>query len=369
MDRAEIEAKARALGFDHLGVCAVDPLPPEMDRFRDWLARGFHGEMKWIERAAAERLDPSLLFRDARSILVGAIRYAAQPAPSRAPLAGEVSSYAWGDDYHRIVGEKAGRLAAFLRERYDARAAEYVDTGPVLERLWAARAGVGWIGKNALVLNSESGSLIFLAVILTDLDIPVDEPARDQCGACRLCLDACPTGAIVEDRVVDSRLCLSYHTIEVRGSFPEEHREALGARVFGCDECQTVCPWNRSAGPASLPAFLPREGIGRLDLVGLVTMTMADYTERFQGSAMKRATYHGLRRNAAIALGNLLSGRAGGVEGMAPIEAGDRSRALQALGRAASDAEPSVADAAAWALREAEKGARTARPCLTSRPL
>src|SRR6266850_2426906 len=141
MDRAEIEAKARALGFDHLGVCAVDPLPPEMDRFRDWLARGFHGEMKWIERAAAERLDPSLLFRDARSILVGAIRYAAQPAPSRAPLAGEVSSYAWGDDYHRIVGEKAGRLAAFLRERYDARAAEYVDTGPVLERLWAARAG------------------------------------------------------------------------------------------------------------------------------------------------------------------------------------------------------------------------------------
>jgi len=341
--RDQIEERARALGFDHLGVCSASPLPPEIDLFRDWLARGHHGEMAWIERGVDQRLDPSLLLRGVLSILVGAVRYS--PPPHRqdsAPLAGEVAAYARGEDYHRVVGEKAAALATFLRERFDARAAEYVDTGPVLERLWAARAGVGWIGKNALVLNRDSGSYFFLAVILTDLDLPPDEPALDQCGSCSLCVEACPTGAIVEERVVDSRLCLSYHTIELRGSFPAEHRAALGTRVFGCDDCQTACPWNRddAAGSAA----------GGLDLVEMLTMTLADYTRRFRGSAMKRATYHGLRRNAAIALGNLLAGRSS-LEVKRPRPSReDRERALRALEGASSDPEPTIAEAARWAL-------------------
>jgi epoxyqueuosine reductase len=341
--REEIEARATVLGFDHLGVCAASPPPPELDRFHEWLARGLHGEMAWIERAADQRLDPSLLLRGVSSILVAAVRYDPPPPSDSKPLSAEVAAYARGEDYHRTVGEMAARLAGFVRERFDARAAEYVDTGPILERLWAARAGVGWIGKNSLVLNRESGSFFFLAVILTDLELPPDEPAVDQCGSCSLCVEACPTGAIVEDRVVDSRLCLSYHTIELRGSFPSEHRAALGTRLFGCDDCQTACPWNRADQVASPSSHL--------DLVETLTMTLADYTRRFRGSAMKRATYHGLRRNAAIGIGNRLAGRSSLRE--RPLLSGDaRARAIEALKVAARDPEPSVACAARWALAE-----------------
>src|SRR5262245_48933617 len=242
--RKRIDAEARRLGFDRLGVCSSAP-PPEMAIFEDWLRRGFQGDMGWIERGAERRLDPSLLMRDVRSILVGAVRYAPQAPPSSAPMSGEVSCYAWGDDYHLVVGKMAAGLASFVRMELGGRASEYVDTGPVLERLWAARAGVGWIGKNSLVLDEDLGSFLFLAVVLTDLDLVPDPPAVDACGSCTLCIDACPTGAIVEPRIVDSRRCLSYHTIELRGRFPDEHRQAAGARLFGCDDCQTVCPWNQ----------------------------------------------------------------------------------------------------------------------------
>jgi epoxyqueuosine reductase len=280
------------------------------------------------------------------------VRYSPPSSQDSAPLSGEVAAYARGEDYHRTVGEKAARLAGFVRERFDARAAEYVDTGPILERLWAARAGVGWIGKNALVLNRDSGSYFFLAVILTDLDLPPDEPASDQCGSCSLCVEACPTGAIVEERVVDSRLCLSYHTIELRGSFPPEHRAALGPRLFGCDDCQTACPWNRADQVAS-----PSRDH---DLVEILTMTLADYTQRFRGSAMKRATYHGLRRNAAIAIGNLLAGSSS-LRERPPLSGDARARAIRALTVAASDPDPSVAGAARWALA-ASSPARSASP-------
>ncbi len=350
--RRAIEARARELGFDALGICAADR-PPEASRFEEWLSRGFHGRMAWIERSKEKRLDPARVLPGARSILVGAVRYAPQSPPPRPALSGRVSCYAWGDDYHLVVGEKAAGLAAFIREGFGARALDYVDTGPILERLYAARAGVGWIGKNAMALSKDLGSYFFIAVVLTDLDLPRDEPAADQCGSCTLCIEACPTGAIVEPRTVDSRLCLSYHTIELRGAFPAEHRVDLGDRAFGCDDCQEACPWN--GGPIRPPErLLPRGDEGAPDLVGLLGMDIATYTRRFRGSAMKRATREGLRRNAAVALGNVLAGERGDAAGPGETPAPaprDRDRALRALQEAAESGEPAVADAARWALR------------------
>lgn len=312
--------------------------------------------MGWMERSAGKRLDPSRVLPGARSIVVATVRYAPQPAPARGPLSGRVSCYAWGDDYHAVVGEKAALLSAFMRERFGARALDYVDTGPILERMYAARAGVGWIGKNAMVLSKDQGSYFFIAVIVCDMDLTPDEPATDQCGTCTLCIEACPTGAIVEPRMVDSRLCLSYHTIELRGSFPEEHRAALGDRAFGCDDCQEACPWN--GAPIEPPAsLLPRPGNGAPDLADLLSMDLAEYTRRFRGSAMKRATWEGLRRNAAVALGNLLAGeaaepRTAGAEALEP-SAEERQRAIRALRDAAESPTAPVAEAARWALEQA----------------
>lgn len=309
-----------------------------------------------MARSSAARMDPREVLPGVRSVVVGAVRYAPSPPPRLRALDGRVSCYAWGDDYHDVVGRMAAGLAGFLRERYGAVAREYVDTGPVLERLWGAHAGVGWIGKNAMVLNKDYGSFFFLAVILTDALIGRDEPAADQCGACTLCVDACPTGAIVEPRVVDSRRCLSYHTIELRGPVPGEFRADFGRRAFGCDDCQTVCPWN--AGDHDPPApFRPRNDNGNPDLPELLSMELADYTRRFRGSAMKRSTYQGLRRNAAIALGNLLSpdGGAADIQEEAPpeIKDEDRRRALEALTTASTDADRTVAEASRWALEQA----------------
>lgn len=348
--RRLIESEALELGFDACGFCAPDP-PAETALFRSWLERAFHGRMEWMRRSEEKRLDPRRVLPDVRSLILLALRYGPQVPDRPSALDGEVSCYAWGDDYHNVAGSMAGDLAAQIRDRFDARALEYVDTGPILERLWAARAGVGWIGKNSLVLNRDHGSYFFLAVILTDLEIAPDEPALDQCGACTLCIEACPTGAIVEERVVDSRRCLSYHTIELRGAFPEEFRGALGARLFGCDDCQAVCPWNQGEAHAP-PPFRPRLGNGCPDLVDLLSMTLPEYTERFRGSAMKRATYHGLRRNAAIALGNLLSGSGAEDPDRPALSDEDRSRAAAALEAAASDPEPSVAEAAHWASKK-----------------
>jgi epoxyqueuosine reductase len=297
-----------------------------------------------MERSAGRRSDPGKVLPGARSILVGAVRYAPQNTPPPVTLRGKVSCYAWGDDYHLVVGEKASRLSSFLKDRYGAAALDYVDTGPILERLWAATAGVGWIGKNAMALNKDLGSYFFLAVIVTDLELAPDAPATDQCGACTLCVEACPTGAIVQDRVVDSRRCLSFHTIELRGSFPALYRPDLGTRVFGCDDCQSVCPWNRAPFHTPTP-FLPRGDNDAPDLVDLLSMGLHDYTRRFRGSAMKRATYHGLRRNAALALGNALAGAP-----RSALSPGNRLRARRALEVASSDPEPAVAEAASWAL-------------------
>jgi epoxyqueuosine reductase len=344
-----IRDRARELGFIRLGVCRPQ-LPLQGSFFPAWLKDGYHGKMAWMERGAAKRLDPSLVLPGVQSILVGAFPYPGPADSDSPPMTGDVSCYARGDDYHNVVGERAASLARMIEDEYGSRTMEYVDTGPLLERLWAAQAGIGWIGKNSLVLNKDHGSYFFLAVLLTTLDLSPDSPATDQCGSCNLCVEACPTDAIVSPRVVDSRKCISYHTIEKRGIYPGEFMTSLGKRVFGCDDCQTACPWNQDlkfqdSGHADFP---PRAEISNPSLTWMAGMEMAEYTSRFRGSAMKRATFHGLRRNAVIALGNSLR-----VHPDVDLPESRRRQAIELLESLAEDDEPAVAEAARWALTQA----------------
>lgn len=338
-----IRARALALGFERAGFCDAVP-PEEIAHFERWLAAGMHGHMSWMQKGRERRLDPALVLASVRSIIVVAMSYArpGSDAPATATpdgiSRGVVSRYARGDDYHDTVGARLLNLEEFIEQAAPGhRAMAYVDTGPILERMWAARAGVGWIGKNALVLNKEMGSLFFLGVILTTLPLPADVPVTDQCGACTLCIEACPTAAIVEPRLVDSRRCISYHTIELRVAIPEEYREPMGSRVFGCDDCQDACPWNQHAADAP-----PRGGSAFPSLLELLAMSREQYQDRFRGSAIKRATYRGLRRNVAVALGN----------------AAARQEHLGALDKVAADSaeDPLVREHAGWAAARQRAG-------------
>jgi epoxyqueuosine reductase len=342
-----IKSEALTLGFDRVGFCDA-ALPPEAAHFERWLDAGMHGTMEWMRRGRDRRLDPALILPGTRSLILVARAYASPVAaanpPGPPPEGGLIARYARGGDYHVAMGTCLERLADFVeRSAPGHRALSYVDTGAVLERMWAARAGIGWIGKNALVLNEDMGSWFFLGAILTTLPLPADAPALDQCGACALCIAACPTQAIVAPRLVDSRLCLSYHTIELRGDVPEEHRATAGDRLFGCDDCQDACPWNRQpAAAGERHAHDDAAPVSDPSLVDLLEMTHEEYLRRFRGSAIKRATWQGLRRNAAIVLGNRLP----------RMEEPGRGRALRALERVAGDpSQPElVRRHAAWAV-------------------
>jgi len=351
-----IRAEALRLGFERVGFCGATP-PPEASRFDQWLAAGMHAGMKWLETGRDKRLDPGLVLEGARSLVVVAHAYASPGTPPDTEVApgeeprGFVARYARGDDYHEVTGARLTRLQSFIETSAPGhRALSYVDTGPLLERMWAARAGIGWVGKNALVMNDEMGSYFFIGVILTTLELPPDEPIADRCGSCSLCIDACPTAAIVEPRMVDSRKCISYHTIELRGALPVEDRAAIGTRVFGCDDCQEVCPWNGAPGEEGHGSFPSRSASVSPSLVRLLTLGHTDYLERFRGSAVKRATYKGLRRNAAVALGNALAGVAPGAPGSEPAKA--------ALLTVAGDKEedPSLREHARWGAERAGSG-------------
>ena len=326
----------------------------------EWLARGYAGEMKYLHDS--RRNDPTQVLAGARSIIVVALNYrTAHPYSTEVPASqadepprGWISRYAWGRDYHEVLDAKLDALIAAMREvfpePFEARA--YVDTGPIIERIAAHHAGLGWLAKNTMLINEQLGSWLFLGVIVTTLDLAPtvaagDDLPADLCGNCRLCIDACPTGAIDEPYVLDARRCISYLTIELRGAIPEEFRAAMGRMVFGCDICQDVCPWNRNAPVTPLAEFLPRampqrndESLSEPLLENLAVLSQAEFSATCRGSAMKRAKWRGLVRNACVALGNANIARGS-----------DRHAKITAtLGSLAAGDDPIIAGHAQWAL-------------------
>jgi epoxyqueuosine reductase len=388
LDRTEtrrLAGQARALGFDLCGVAPAAEFE-ELRRLPDWLARGYAGEMKYMRDSRRAKLQDALA--GARSVVVCALNYntplpystvansgdeSKTAGPAQSPR-GWISRYAWGNDYHDVLGRKLEELLAWMRREFgnEFQAKFYADTGPVLERVAAKYAGLGWLGKNTCLINQQLGSWLFLGVILTDLELApslaADDPLpRDLCGSCRRCIDACPTQAIVEPYVLDARRCISYLTIELRGSIPEEFRPAMGNMVFGCDICQDVCPWNRKAPITQLAEFLPREisapsrasGGGRKEtkpaedegakqiedlcnppLEWLLSLDEENFRQIFRGSAVKRAKWRGLLRNACVAAGNsrLVPG------------ARQSSRMVSRLEELAGSEDAGIAEHARWAL-------------------
>lgn len=300
-----LKEKARSLGFAAAGIAAAQELDAEGNRLREWLDRGYHGTMGWMAARYAERVDPRRVLPGARSVVVVAANYYTPALHSEEPAKGKISRYAWGEDYHRVVLKPLEELARWLEGEYPGEVCRaYVDTGPVMEKAWAQRAGIGWIGKHANIITREKGSWVFLGALLTTLDLRPDGPAPDRCGTCTLCLEACPTKAIVEPYVVDSRLCLSYLTIEHRGEITGDITSRFDRWIFGCDVCQDVCPWNtRFASPAAEQSFAPRLGNQAPPLESWVEMTAEEFESRFAGSPVRRTKVEGLRRNVRIALG------------------------------------------------------------------
>ena len=303
----KIKLKAHEIGFHKIGIARADTLEREGERLKKWLAEDFHGEMKWMEREPEKRADPRLIFEDAKSVVVVALNYFTPHEHEEDNSKGKVSRYAWGDDYHDVVKEKLRELLAFI-QTLDASADGKicVDTVPVMDKAWAVRAGLGWIGKHSNLITKEFGSWVFIGEILLNLELEYEtEIVQDHCGTCTACLDACPTDAIVAPFIVDSRACLSYSTIELRSpDFSPEIKENLHGWLYGCDICQDVCPWNRFEKPTEEARFQPREGNVSADLEEILTLSPEKYAERFRRSAMKRTKLGGLQRNAAALLEN-----------------------------------------------------------------
>jgi epoxyqueuosine reductase len=342
----DLKRRARELGFSLCGVCpAVSP--PGVARLDDWLAAGYAGQMHYLADRREAYGDPNHVLDGVRSVVMLAMNY--RTAEPVAPRAGEgwVSRYAWGDaDYHDVIRERLNELSEFLNERAPAaRVRGVVDTAPLLEREFAQLAGLGWIGKNTLLLNQRAGSWFFLAALLTDLELEYDAAHEaDHCGTCRACLDACPTQAFPQAYVLDASRCISYLTIELRDSIPMELRGGVGDWLFGCDVCQDVCPWNSRAPLSREVAFAPREDANPIDLVALFDLDDAAFRERFRHTPLWRPKRRGILRNAAIVLGNR------------PTAA-----AIPALVRGLHDSEPLVRGACAWALgRHADRVAHEA---------
>jgi epoxyqueuosine reductase len=330
------------LGFDLCGIAPADSFP-ELAFLREWIDRGYAGEMAYIPRSADRRADVRAVVHGARSVNVtGTLYNTVQPyhtQPDRG--AAIISRYAWGDDYHDVIEARLEALLAWMRsesaEPFDAKA--YVDTGPVQERVYAQYGGLGWIGKNTCLINPALGSWLFLSEIICTLALEHDAAGIDQCGACTRCLDACPTDALVEPGVLDSTRCLSYLTIEIKGAIPVALRAPMDTLVYGCDICQDVCPYNQAAPQSEDPAWQPRAGLRLPGLVDLWRQPDAELRSRLKGTAMTRAKLTGIRRNLAVAIGN----------------SGDPD-ALAALAESSSDrpsaADPMVRDHIGWAMHQ-----------------
>jgi epoxyqueuosine reductase len=323
-----IKCEARALGFDAVGISRVDDsgqppgehaysLPPHPDtplsrglfsRLTEWLERGYHGTMAWMTRDPSRRCNPQLVLPGCRSMVSVGMNYYTDHRANEQPGMGRIARYAWGKDYHLVMSQRLSQLEAriaALAPGVTTRA--YVDTGPIMEKAWAQQAGLGWIGKHSNLVSAEYGSWLLLGEILTTLDLKEDEPATDLCGSCTLCIQACPTGAIVEPYVVDARLCISYLTIELRGGrevISDELASQIGNRIFGCDDCLDICPYNLQAGATKEPAFSPTPLTLAPDLQALAQVSEERFASDFKGSPLKRAKRSGLLRNVGIAQDN-----------------------------------------------------------------
>ena len=337
---ARIEAQAYALGFDLVGFVRLGPADTAAE-FESWIAKGYAGDMHYLERGAEKRRDSRRPFEGAVSGIVVAMNYGGTEPT------GPVARYARGDDYHEVMVNKLRQLHAWLRMQvpHEIPGKAYVDTGPILERDLARRAGLGWFGKNTNLINPTLGSFFFLGALCVGMELTPSAPFEaDRCGSCRRCLDACPTDAFVGARELDATKCISYLTIEHRGTIPEALRPLMGELLYGCDICQDVCPWNVSfASEVREPAFASREGLDSTDARAVarefLAMSQAEFSARFKGSAMKRAKRRGLARNAAVVLGNV------GTSDDVPLLEG----ALQ-------HDEPLVREHAAWALVHLDRG-------------
>lgn len=332
------------LGFDSCRV-AVCESPAHGEEFSNWLREEAHGEMEYMQRGEEKRRDPQKILPGARSVIVVALNYFqgnSEPewrltAGTKKRDRGRIARYAWGGDYHDIIQAKLKQIDHFLRghggiQKY------YVDTGPVLERDYAARAGTGWHGKSTMLINEKLGTWFFLAEVLTTLQLPPDEPARDRCGTCIRCITACPTGAITAAHKLDARRCISYLTIELRGAIPLEFRPLIGDRIFGCDDCLEACPWNRFAQTSRETAFSARQSTSGFTLRDYLKLSEQDFRVLFRGSPIKRIKRRGFLRNVCVALGNV------GTRGDLP-----------ALMRAAADPEQLIAEHANWAIEQIQR--------------
>jgi len=336
--RERLEEQARALGFCAIGVARADAAPAAGERLRQWLAEGCHGDMIWMEETAARRASPQGLWPEAKSVIALGMSY----APAADPLAladrpelGRISVYAQGGDYHDLIKKALKALARWLVEEARCELKVFVDTAPVMEKPLAEAAGLGWQGKHSNLVSRSDGSWLFLGAIYTTLEIEPDAPHVARCGSCTACLDACPTDAFPAPFRLDARRCISYLTIEHKGPIPEEFREAIGNRIYGCDDCLAVCPWNRFADAARAnKAFLPRAELAAPRLSDLLALDDAGFRRVFAGSPIKRIGRNRMVRNAAIAAGN-----SGSTE-LVPV-----------LERLTADEDPVVAEAARWALR------------------
>jgi epoxyqueuosine reductase len=342
-----VKRAAEQAGFELAGIApAADS--PELQAFPEWIAAGHAGEMKYMEardeRGSLKRASLLRVAPWARSVIVCAINYNTDHPYSTElhdPGRGWISRYAWSrEDYHEAVLARLQQVEAAMHEAVEETEPQlitrsYVDTGPIVERVFAKYAGVGWIGKNTCIINQQIGSWLFLGVILTSLELTPDVPAPDRCGTCTRCIEACPTDAILAPYQLDSNRCISYLTIEKRGLIPEELRAGMGQHVFGCDICQDVCPWNRKAPATTAPEFSAREGLVNPALDWLAEMSVEEFRETFRSSPIRRAKRSGLRRNAAIAIGN----------------SGNR-QFLPLLEELVIDEDESVADSAHWAMKQ-----------------
>jgi epoxyqueuosine reductase len=354
----ELRRCSREQGFDACAVATAERLDRDRARLDAWLGRDLHAGMRWMAREPAQRADPRALLPGCRSVILMAMNYWPGEQAARVPRPrARVALYARGRDYHKVFSRKLKALATWLDETAGSASRTFVDTGPVLERAWAERAGLGWIAKNANLLTRELGSWLLLGEVLTTAALVADPgPHAEFCGNCTACLDACPTSAIVEEGVVDANRCVAYWTIEHRGPVPAERRAGMGDWIFGCDVCQEVCPWNEAfALPAEDDPFARRDDLRGLDPAEILAMDEATFRARYSGTSLMRAKWEGMRRNACIVLGN---------------------RALEsdlaALAAVLDDPDPVVAGHAAWAIAEIGSGdarrlleqsaAREARP-------